>query len=78
MKEEMNLEVLSISESPVYFFTCFQNNKWRANVLYKTEVRNLYFTPSDESEEIGFFTPEEALKLPLFDNVIEFCKQYKI
>ncbi|MBP7806489.1 NUDIX hydrolase [Candidatus Gracilibacteria bacterium] len=78
LKEEMNLDVVSISEKPLYFFTCFQNNKWRANVLYKTEVQDLNFTPSDECEEIGFFTPEEALKLPLFDNVIEFCKHYKI
>ncbi len=77
IREEMGLEIISIEEKPSYFFTCFQNGKWRANVIYKVRTKNLNFTPSDECEEIGFFTVEEALKLPLFDNVKEFCKHYK-
>lgn len=77
IREEMWLEVLTIADNPSYFFT-WHENKWRANIIYETTVKNLNFTPSNECLEIGFFTTEEALKLPLFGNVIEFCKQYKI
>jgi len=78
MKEEMWLEVTSVAEKPSYFLTCFQNEMWRGNVLYETQVKNLDFIASEECEEIWFFTPEEALRLPLFYTAIEFCKQYKL
>ncbi len=77
IREEMNLEVTSVDENPCYFFTWLEKERWKANVLYKTTVKNLNFTPSDECQEVRFFTVEEALQMDLFWNVIEFCKQYK-
>lgn len=77
IKEEMGLEVTSVADRPSYFFTWLEKWRWKSNVIYKTTLQNLDFTPSDECEEIWFFTTEEALKLDLFSNVVEFCKQYK-
>jgi 8-oxo-dGTP pyrophosphatase MutT (NUDIX family) len=68
IKEEMWLEVTSIQDYPSFFVTVF----------YKTTLKDLNITPSDECQEVGFFTTTEAMKLELFPNVIEFCKQYKI
>lgn len=76
IKEEMWIDVTFIAQNPSYFVTCF-DGKWRANIIYEVQVKDFNFTPSEECEEIWFFTPEEALKLPLFENVVEFCKQYK-
>lgn len=77
IKEEMGLEVTSVADRPSYFFTWLEKWRWKSNVIYKTTLQNLNFTPSDECEEIWFFSTEEALKLDLFSNVVEFCKQYK-
>lgn len=78
LKEEMGLKAISVASNPSYFLTWFENWKWKSNVIYKTTVENLDFTPSDECQEIWFFTAQEALKLELFPNVVEFCKQYKL
>jgi 8-oxo-dGTP pyrophosphatase MutT (NUDIX family) len=78
--EEMWLEVTSIEEYPSYFVTAKHAKRWYhfANVFYKTKLKNLDITRSDECEEVSFFTAEEAMKLELFPNVQEFCKQYNI
>jgi hypothetical protein len=74
------LEVTYISEQPQYFLSCTsQKGKARiSNVIYTIETKNLDFIASEECQEIGFFTMEEASKLPLFNNVIEFLKVYNL
>lgn len=75
--EEMWLQVSSVENKPDYFFTWFENNKWKSNVLYKAELKNFNFTASEECVEIWFFSKDEALKLDLFANVEKFFKSYK-
>lgn len=78
IKEEMWLEVTSVADVPSYFVTAHKKERfYLANVFYKTTVQNLNITPSEECQEVQFFTTEEALEKELFNNVIEFCKQYK-
>jgi len=79
LMEEMWVRALKIEENPYLFVKATHAKKWFqfANLFYKTEIENLDFTPSDECQEVQFFTIEEALKLELFPNVIEFCKYYK-
>ncbi len=79
LQEEMGVEMISMEEYPSYFVTA-KHRKWffLANVFYKTILKNLDITPSDECQEVQFFTPVEAMKLDLFPNVVAFCEQYKI
>jgi len=79
IKEEMGLEVTSVLDTPSYFVTAHKKERiYLANIFYRTTVKDLDITPSDECQEVQFFTVEEALQKELFNNVIEFCKQYKI
>lgn len=79
IKEEMGLEVMNVSDAPSYFVTAQHKRGFQiANVFYKTTVKDLNITPSDECQEVQFFTTEEALQKELFNNAIEFCKIYKI
>lgn len=80
LKEEAGLEAVEIAEHPSYF-TRSMNTRLgypMAHIMYKTRVKNLNITPSDECQEVRFFTIEEALEAEVFPSVIEFCKQYKI
>jgi len=75
----MGLEVTSVLDTPSYFVTAHKKERiYLANIFYRTTVKDLDITPSDECQEVQFFTVEEALQKELFNNVIEFCKQYKI
>lgn len=78
IKEEMGLEVVEIEEQPSYFFsTTNLEGKPIINVVYKTKLNNLNFTPSSECVEIKFFSFEEAKKLEnTFNNIKEFLKVY--
>jgi len=80
LREEAGLTAQTIAPHPSYFVTArsVKRGYYMANVLYKTTVHNLNITPSDECLEVRFFTPEEALKMDIFPNVIEFCKQYTL
>lgn len=79
LMEEMWLEVTWIAKAPKYFITANRilsaKTPWVANVCYEVTVKNLDFTPSSECEQIGFFTPEEALQLRLFENVEVLCHE---
>jgi len=77
-KEETWLEVIWIDKKPCYFVTAYrENKKFRiANIIYETKLKDLNFTPSDECQEIRFFTKEEAEKLNLQPNVREFLKRF--
>lgn len=69
--EETGLVVTKISERPKYFITSkrldYVNNI--ANVIYQIELANLDFIPSDECQELRFFSVEEMAKVKLFPNV---------
>jgi len=65
----MGLEVVGIEQKPSYAFTCLAGGKWRANIVYVTQLAGLDFTPSEECIEIRFFTPEEARQENLCENV---------
>lgn len=71
--EESRLDITSISETPEYVYSArrIKDSKtpWVLNICYEVKVKSLDFTPSPECEEVRFFTPEEALKVPLFENV---------
>lgn len=76
IQEETGLEVVSIEETPDYFVTASYGENWKANVIYKTTVKNLDFKPSDECIELRFFTKEEALKEKLYPGVKEFIEVF--
>ena len=71
IREETGLKVTSISERPLYFLTCprLGHDSFVANVVYQITLENLDFIPSDECQELGFFSPEEMQTLDLFPNV---------
>lgn len=65
VKEEMGLEVSWIGEKPAYVWTTKHGTGqglewyWVCSVLFRFEVVNLDFTPSDECREIRFFSKED-------------------
>ncbi|HLZ14800.1 MAG TPA: NUDIX hydrolase [Candidatus Saccharimonadales bacterium] len=74
--EETGLTVTYVSPSPKYFVACkrLDSEYYIANVIYEIKLNNLQFTPSDECEELRFFTPEEMKQVALFPNVEELRK----
>src|SRR3989338_2841822 len=62
IKEEMGLEVTSIAEKPTYVWTTKhgpgKGMKWYyvLTVIFRFELENLDFTPTDECREIKFFS----------------------
>lgn len=79
LQEEMWLITTNINKTPLYFITAHKptskTRPWIANICYKTEVKNLDFTSSDECIEIWFFNTETAKKLNLLINVVEVIKE---
>lgn len=71
IQEEAGLEVASINPLPKYFVTAHKTEKdiYIANVIYEVKIKNLQFTPSEECEELRYFTAEEAKKVALLPNV---------
>ena len=69
--EETGLTVTAVGERPRYFITVprWGHDTYVANVVYHITLQNLDFVPSDECQELGFFSLEEAAKLDLFPNV---------
>lgn len=69
--EEAGLTVTNISERPMYFLTVKRESRdsYLANIIYQITLENLDFTPSEECQELRFFTPEEMDSIELFPNV---------
>ena len=65
VQEEMGLEVSSMSKDPFYAWPYQYKSKrgldWYYSMVlaYKVSFKDLNFTPSEECEEIKFFTLEE-------------------
>jgi len=74
LTEEAGLEITHISATPKYFITVKRESKeaYIANVIYEVKLKNLDFIPSDECQELRFFTVEEARREPAFPNVQKF------
>ena len=74
IEEETGLQIKSISDKPVYAWTWRFDNKrnmdWYYSLVlvYRVEIENFEFKPSEECEEIGFFSKQEL-------NGIELCQQ---
>lgn len=69
--EETGLTVTKVWPEPKYFVTAHKvtNNIYIANVVYQIELENLDFTPSDECEELRFFSAQEMSELQLPPNM---------
>jgi len=71
VSEETGMKVTKMSEKPVYLWTYrFHNRRgmeWYYSLVlaYRVEFENFNFTPSEECQEIKFFTKEEFSKLKL-------------
>jgi 8-oxo-dGTP diphosphatase len=76
IEEETGLKITKIGKLPKYIWTTkFENERkmdWYYSLVlgYEIEVENFDFTPSDECEEIGFFSKVEL-------EGIELCEQAK-
>ena len=78
--EEMGVHSKWVNKQPSYFITS-KNLKWFwiANIIYEVQVdmeEIFKFTPSEECQEVRFFTKEEAEKEKLYPNVEVFLKQF--
>ena len=73
INEETGLQLAWISSSPKYFITSprFDSsvNTYMANVVYEIKLKDLDFTPSEECQELRFFSTEEMKAVELFPNV---------
>ena len=76
IREETGLEIVSVSEKPLYFLTAPSSSGdfQTANVIYLITLAHLEFIPSDECQELRFVDIEEMKKLELFPNVGELLK----
>ncbi|MGB0757094.1 MAG: NUDIX hydrolase [Patescibacteria group bacterium] len=77
IKEEMQIPVTYIKETPDFVTTWEEKGSWKANIIYEASLEHLNFTPSDECVAVKYFTPEEALKESIFKNVELFVRQYQ-
>ena len=73
IKEEAGLEVTFVSPYPKYFITSPRAGNTMttnmANVVYEINLKDLDFTPSDECQELRFFSITDMEKADLFPNV---------
>lgn len=71
INEETGLEVTWVSDQPKYFITSMRStgDSYIANVIYEIKLNNYNFTPSDECQELRFFSAEELHQVELFPNV---------
>jgi len=79
IKEEMGLEVITVSNTPDYLLT-FQkklNDIWVANVLFEVTVPNLNFTPSAECVALRFVSATEIITMNTFPNVQELARVFR-
>lgn len=78
--EEVGIQTKEIKKIPSYFISS-KNPKgfWIANIIYEVQIdfqEIQKFVPSEECQELRFFTKEEAEKEKLYPNVIAFFKDF--
>ncbi len=78
IREEMGLRVKTMETHPSFFFPCTNpHGQHIVNVVYRTELEHLNFTPSKECVALGFFHSKEALALEeYYLNVRVFAEIY--
>jgi 8-oxo-dGTP diphosphatase len=76
LREEMGMEVKSLSEKPVYVWTHrYETNSrkvgWYYSLVlaYRVEFESLDFTPSEECEAVQFFSKDELKSAKLADKL---------
>lgn len=76
--EETGLEITAVSPTPKYFLTSrrYGHESFIANVVYQIELANLDFTPSEECQELRFFTVDEARRETLFPTAEKLLDVY--
>lgn len=77
IQEETGLTVTKVWAEPKYFVTAYKevNDVYIANVVYQIELADLDFTPSDECEEIRFFSVQELSGLQLLPNMQKLAQK---
>lgn len=65
--EETGLAVTYTSKAPIYFFTVPKRvtGRFAAIIVYEIRLDSMDFTPSEECQQLQFFTIEEMHKIPL-------------
>lgn len=76
--EETGLQVTLVSPTPKYFVTARRrgHDSYIANVIYEIKLANMDFTPSEECQELRYFTVEEARKEKLFPTVTKLLEVF--
>lgn len=80
IQEEMGLEVIKMSEVPIYVWTHRYENrrnmKWYYSlvVAYRIEFKDFKFTPTEECEAIQFFSKEELQNIDLAGQTNELAQ----
>lgn len=73
INEETGLQVTYVSPNPKYFLTAPREGSnpqtYMANIIYEIKLVDLNFTPSDECQELRFFSTTDMQKVDLFANV---------
>ena len=70
--EETGLKIKHISADPIHFVTsagAIDPSKYFAFVIYEIKLEHYNFSPSDECQELRFFSLEEMNEVKLFPNV---------
>ena len=83
IQEEMGLETKFIADSPTYVWSLHRGprsdvNKdfWVLLVGYQMELASLDFTPSDECNDLKFFSKEELSTIPLNDQIKPLIEKF--
>lgn len=75
IREEMNLDIRVMSKSPVYVWTNkvekFRGMKWYyvTVLVYQIEFDSLAFTPSEECDDLKFFSRDELRDVQVGPNM---------
>lgn len=75
IREETGLVVADVSPSPKCFLTAPSLSNpavYTANIVYEMKLESLEFVPSDECQELRFFTLTEVKQVKRFPNVDAF------
>lgn len=74
IKEEAWIDVTWVDEDPIHFVP-YQTKRWfwKANIYYKTTLKNLDLIPTSECLELRYMDADEILEEPVFDQLRETC-----
>lgn len=78
ISEEMGLPTTYVAAEPSYFITDQTLNRgvWIVNVIYRTEVAHLDFTPSDECVNIAFVDQGDLSDKRVFPTVHTLAERF--